>query len=436
MAPRLLRWLHPGIGVKRWMLLIFISACAIVLSLFILIGKDLVSSIYGNLQARSPAWMAVLAFTLLLLGGAGVALGVQRAVRSIVRGISAEAEGRTGEILYEQRLLRRGPRIVAIGGGTGLPNLLRGLKASTSNITAVVTTMDDGGSSGRLRRERNMLAPGDIRNNLIALAEDESRIGKLFQHRFAGSEPASLDGHSLGNLVLAGLQDMTGSFDKAIEEMSLILKTRGRVLPTTLDQVDLCAQMEDGTIVRGECQIPAARQRIKRVFLSKEYVKPYPAVLEALRQADLIILGPGSLYTSLIPNLLVSGLAHEIEAAAAKKIYVANLMTQPGETDGFTLSDHLRALEPYLDVRTMDFVIVNAERVPEELLDRYEEEGQRPVRNDLSASNPWGVMIVPAKLLDIVELDGKPTIKHHARRLAAVLARCAREEFSVTPWRF
>ncbi|MBI3460812.1 YvcK family protein, partial [Candidatus Acetothermia bacterium] len=301
MSPRLLRWLHPGIGVKRWVALVVGSACLTVLGLFIALGKDLITEIYRKLLSSFPYQnlITVLAVLLMVLGVVGIVLGVQRALRSIVRGISAEAEGRTGEILYEQRLLKRGPKIVAVGGGTGLPSLLRGLKAYTSNITAIVTTMDDGGSSGRLRRERNMLAPGDIRNNLIALAEDESSIGRLFQHRFAGDVKSSLDGHSLGNLVLAGLQEMNGSFDKAIEELSLILKTRGRVLPSTLDHAELCAQMEDGSVVVGECNIPEVRKRVHRVFLNKEHVKPYPKALEAIRQADIIILGPGSLFTSL-----------------------------------------------------------------------------------------------------------------------------------------
>lgn len=433
MSARLLRWLHPGIGIKRWVALVVGSACLTVLGLFIALGKDLIQETYRQLNSFPyQNLIPVLAVILMMLGVAGIALGVQRVLRSIVRGISAEAEGRTGEILYEQRLLKRGPKIVAVGGGTGLPSLLRGLKAYTSNITAIVTTMDDGGSSGRLRRERNMLAPGDIRNNLIALAEDESSIGRLFQHRFAGDVKSSLNGHSLGNLVLAGLQEMNGSFDKAIEELSLILKTRGRVLPSTLDHAELCAQMEDGSVVIGECNIPEVHKPINRVFLNKEHIKPYPKALEAIRQADIIILGPGSLFTSLIPNLLVTGLAHEIEAAGAKKFYITNLMTQPGETDGFTLSDHLKALEPYIDIHTFDFVIVNSEPVPEDLFKRYKAEGQVPVVNDLRNSSRDGVQVVPTKLLDIVELEDKLTIKHHSRRLAAVIARCARDEFQTS----
>ncbi len=430
MRPKLLSWLAPGIGIKRWVALVMFAAFLAVLGLFIIIGQDLVREVYNRLVPTADLTLIiVIALVLMTTGITGIAFGVQRALRSIVRGISAEAEGRTGEILYEQRLLKRGPKIVAVGGGTGLPSLLRGLKTYTSNITAIVTTMDDGGSSGRLRREHNMLAPGDIRNNLIALAEDESSIARLFQHRFAGNEKSSLSGHSLGNLVLAGLQEMSGSFDQAIEELSLILKTRGRVLPTTVDDAELCAEMDDGTIVRGESTIPELQKRIKRVFLDKDHVKLYPKALAAIREADIIILGPGSLFTSIIPNLLVTGLSHEIEAAEAKKIYVTNLMTQPGETDGFGLEDHLKALERYIDLTAFDAVIVNSEKVPEALAKRYKDVGQYAVINDLKEPNKYGFKVISAKLLDIVELEAKPTIKHHSRRLAAVIARCAREEF-------
>jgi uncharacterized cofD-like protein len=430
MNSKLWPWLTPGIGIKRWVLLVMAAAFLIVLGLFILLGQDLVREVYYRLAlTENRSLLVSVALLLMGVGFLGIAFGVQRALRSIVRGISAEAVGRTGEILYEQRLLKRGPKIVAVGGGTGLPSLLRGLKAYTSNITAIVTTMDDGGSSGRLRREHNMLAPGDIRNNLIALAEDESSIAQLFQHRFASNEKSSLNGHSLGNLVLAGLQEMSGSFDQAIEELSSILKTQGRVLPTTVDEAELCAEMEDGTVVRGESMIPESQKRIKRVFLDKEHVKLYPKARISIQEADIIILGPGSLFTSIIPNLLVTGLAHEIEASPAKKIYVTNLMTQPGETDGFGLEDHLKALERYIDLSTFDYVIMNSEKVPETLAKRYKDEGQYPVVNDIKEPNKYGLEIVAAKLLDIVEFEGKPTIKHHSRRLAAVIARSAREEF-------
>ncbi|MCL6642684.1 MAG: YvcK family protein, partial [Candidatus Bipolaricaulota bacterium] len=328
---RLGRWLHPGIGVKRWLALVIVSLGLFILGLFVLLGQNLVRAVY-NIVAPSALSTLLLAMSLIVLGAVGVLFGVHRLSRSIVRAIAAPAEGRMGEILFEKRLLSRGPRVVAVGGGTGLSSLLRGLKQLTANVTAVVTVMDDGGSSGRLRQELNILPPGDIRNCLIALAEDESQISQLFNHRFHGG---TLQGHSLGNLVIAGLQEMTGSFDRAIEEMSTLLNTRGQVLPATLEHAELVAEIDDGRIIQGESCIPKAGGRVRHIKLSRPNVPAYPKVLEEIRQADLIILGPGSLFTSVIPNLLVAGIREAIERSPAKKFYIMNLMTQPGETTGF-----------------------------------------------------------------------------------------------------
>lgn len=423
---RVRRWLHPGIGVKRWVALIIFSLVLFILGLFIFLGRELVRELYRVL-APSALSTVILAVGLILLGVGGVVFGVQRASRSIVRAIAAPAEGRMGEILYEKRLLSRGPRIVAIGGGTGLSSLLRGLKHLTRNITAVVTVMDDSGSSGQLRKELQILPPGDIRNCLIALAEDESKTSKLFNHRFGNG---TLHGHSLGNLVIAGLQEMTGSFDKAIEEMSLILNTRGQVLPTTLEDVELVAKLDDGRIIQGESRIPMAGGRIRKMWLSREPVPAYPKVLEELGRADIIILGPGSLYTSVISNLLVSGVREAIERASATKFYIINLMTQPGETDDFSAQDHLQALDEYLRVRSLDFVILNSQPVPPELLAQYAQEGSRPVEDDLGETNEWGVQVVREELLEVVTLlrrqGGRqgPTVKHNPERLARVIQRC------------
>lgn len=426
---RLVAWLYPGLGVKRWVALIGAASVVLVVGLMGLVGRDNLLQIYRWLRGLGLPYELVVAL-LVGLGALGVAFGVSRLGRSILKGLSPELAGRAGEVLYSQRVLSKGPHIVAVGGGTGLSTLLRGLKLFTSNIAAVVTVMDDGGSSGRLRRERHILPPGDIRNCLIALAEDESRIARLFQHRFHsrdGDGKSALDGHSLGNLVLAGLQEMTGSFDRAVEELSALLNVRGQVLPATLEDVQLVAEMEDGSVVEGECAIAESPKRIRRLGLSKPDVPPYPKVLEAIRRADVIVLGPGSLYTSVIPNLLVAGVAREIERARAVKIYVANLMTQPGETDGFTLRDHLKALNDYLDVRALDAVIANVQPVPEELLEQYKRDGAEPVRVDLEEPNEFGLRVVKAELVDVVEIDGAPTVKHHPERLARTILRCARE---------
>lgn len=428
---RMLHWLHPGIGVKRWLTLIIFSLALFILGLFVLVGQNVVRAVYGILAPTAFSTL-LLALGLILLGALGVLFGVQRASRSIVRAIAAPAEGRMGEILFEKRLLSRGPRIVAIGGGTGLPSLLRGLKYLTTNITAVITVMDDGGSSGRLRQELRILPPGDIRNCLVALAEDESRISELFNHRFLGG---TLQGHSVGNLVIAGLQEMTGSFDRAIEEMSLILNTRGRVLPATLQHAELVAEIDDGRIIQGESQIPRVGGRIRRMQLSRTCVPAYPKALEEIGQADAIILGPGSLFTSIIPNLLVAGIREAIERSHAKKFYIMNLMTQPGETGGFTARDHLKALHEYIDVGVFDFVVVNKQQVPSELLAQYAREGSIPVKDDLEEPNEWGIKVIRENFLEIVTLlrwpsdHQVPTVKHNSQQLARVIQKYAPDIF-------
>jgi len=425
MRMRILKWLYPGMGVKRWAALATLSLLALIFGVLGLVGKELVKQVYAVFSASAIGSYS-LAALFIVAGIAGVVASVNGTIRSIVRGIAAGAEGRMAEIIYSKRLLSKGPRIVALGGGTGLSTLLRGLKEFTANITAVVTVMDDGGSSGRLREELSILPPGDIRNCIIALAEDESKMAQLFQHRF-GNSSGSLNGHSLGNLVIAGLKEITGSFDRAIEETSLILNIRGQVLPATLEDVTLVAEMEDGQLVRGECNIAADPRRIKRMMLSKTRVAPYEKVLEQIRRADIIVLGPGSLFTSLIPNLLVEGIAKEIEEAPATKFYVANLMTQPGETDNFTLSDHLKALKEYIDISTFDFVILNEEEIPPSLIKRYQAEGSRPVVNDLKEVNEFGLHVLPAKLLDTIELGGKLTVKHNSKKLAKVITERAKK---------
>lgn len=430
-AKSALRWLHPGIKIKRWLALVAVGLGVAILGLFVLLGKDLVREIYQVL-APTEASTYLLALGLMGIGVSAIAVGVHQIGRAIVRVIAAPAEGRVGQMLYEHYLLKRGPRIVALGGGTGLSALLRGLKELTHNITAVVTVMDDGGSSGRLRQELQMLPPGDIRNCLIALAEDESRISQLFNHRFARGD---LAGHSLGNLVIAGLQEMTGRFDKAIEEMSLLLKTRGQVLPATLEHVELVAELEDGRVICGESRIVEARGRIRRIRLSRSPVAAYPKVLEEIAQADLILLGPGSLFTSVIPNLLVDEIRWAVEHSPALKIYIVNLMTQPGETDGFGAREHLCALGQYLNLSNLDGVLINNEPVPQEIQKLYAEVGAYPVQDNLGEQNEWGISVVRAPLLEIVPLwrqhagsIGK-TLKHDPKRLAQAIRQCASEVF-------
>lgn len=310
---------------------------------------------------------------------------------------------------------RQQPRIVIIGGGTGLPVLLRGLKQYPVDITAIVTVADDGGSSGRLRDDLHIPPPGDIRNVLAALSDVEPLIEEMFQHRFKTSN--ELSGHSLGNLILAAMTSITGDFVHAIQEMSKVLNVRGKVLPAANVSVVLNAELEDGTIISGESKIPYSGKKIKRVFLSPNYIRPLPETIQAIRQADLIIIGPGSLYTSILPNLLVPRLGHEVCRSTAKKVYVCNLMTQAGETHGFTASDHVKAIYDHLNCACIDTILVNNEEIPQDVQLRYNKELASPVYFDLPGLYKLGLDVVHA---DIAELKNG-ALRHDPKKVAKIL---------------
>ncbi|PAE20550.1 hypothetical protein CHH80_11100 [Bacillus sp. 7504-2] len=307
------------------------------------------------------------------------------------------------------------PKIVIIGGGTGLPVLLRGLKKYPLDITAVVTVADDGGSSGRLRDDLDIPPPGDIRNVLAALSDVEPLIEEMFQHRFKTSN--ELAGHSLGNLILAAMTSITGNFVHAIQEMSKVLNVNGRVLPSAAESVILNAEMEDGTIVSGESKIPYSGKRIKRVFLTPEIAHPLPETVHAIRQADLIIIGPGSLYTSILPNLLVPKLGQEICRARAKKVYICNLMTQAGETLDYTASDHVKALYDHMKSRFLDTILVNSENIPSSILDRYSEEYSKPVHFDFTQLYELGLEVVQGEIMTLEN----GVIRHDTKEVANIL---------------
>jgi uncharacterized cofD-like protein len=419
------RWFYPGMRVKRWVVLALVSSGCIIFSLLELIGKERISRVYRILTGLPWSWSRPLVITgLIFVGIIGFSIGIMGLVRSVTRGMAPGKEKQSAEIIYRTRVLERGPSVVALGGGTGLSTLLRGLKEETSNLTAVVTVMDDGGSSGRLRSELDVLPPGDIRNCILALAEDEERISRFLQHRFQGAP--GLEGHSLGNLLLVGIEQATGGFDRAIEEMSFMLNIRGQVLPATLAKTHLVAQMEDGEWIEGESRITTDPRQVRKITLSNENVTPYERVLDAIARADLILLGPGSLFTSLIPNLLVAGIAPAIEKASAEKFYIANLMTQPGETDGFTLRDHLRVLSTYIDLHRFDGLIANTVPPDVDLLSRYRQESAEPVADDLESNNEYGLQVIRGDLLGTTELEGKQTVKHDPRKLAHIITHHAR----------
>ncbi|MGD6794292.1 gluconeogenesis factor YvcK family protein [Metabacillus indicus] len=307
------------------------------------------------------------------------------------------------------------PNVVIIGGGTGLSVLLRGLKVYPVDITAIVTVADDGGSSGRLRDELSIPPPGDIRNVLAALSDVEPLVENLFQHRF--NKGNSLTGHSLGNLILAAMTNITGDFFHAVTEMSKVLNVRGKVLPAANKSVVLHAEMEDGTIVSGESKIPYSGKKIKRVFLSPETIEPLDEAIDVIRKADLILIGPGSLYTSILPNLLVPKIGDEVCKAKAKKVYICNVMTQAGETLDYTASDHVKALNDHMKCPFIDTILVNDEVIPDMMKALYAEELAKPVNYDIEALHELGLEIVHDK---IVSYENN-VIRHDTVKVAKLL---------------
>jgi uncharacterized cofD-like protein len=305
------------------------------------------------------------------------------------------------------------PAIVVIGGGTGLSVLLKGLKQYTSRITAMVTVSDDGGSSGRLRSELGVLPPGDIRNCLVALAETETLMNKVFQHRFL--QGGSLQGHNLGNLLLVAMTEITGDFILAIREVSKVLAVRGKVLPATLEPVILGGIMADGNQVIGETAIRDYPASINEVYLIPE-CGPLPETLQAINEADAIIIGPGSLYTSIIPNLLVKGVIEAIADSRAPKFYISNIMTEEGETDNFTAADHLRVIQKHTGKQIIDYAVVNSGKIDEERLRRYIEEKAVPVRSSSDEIAKMGIIIIERDLVSDTEVAW-----HDADKLARVI---------------
>jgi uncharacterized cofD-like protein len=414
---RFVRWLYPGLGVKRWLVVAVFGAI-----LFVNGASRWLTAEGAHFQVNQIVDvffddfmpLSVLPYIFMGLGALCVFFGIRQWMRAIVQAVTPENKDRLVDVLMDMRL-RRGYKIVAIGGGTGLSTLLRGLKRSTSNLTAVVTVTDDGGSSGRLQKELGILPPGDIRNCLVALADDEAMVTDLFRYRF--NEGAGLLGHSFGNLFLAAMTGITGNFDRAIKESSRVLNIKGRVLPATLETVRLYATLEDGTELSGETSISKSTLPIRDIALDPPHAAPLPEVLEAIAEADAIVLGPGSLYTSILPNLLVDGVAEAISRASAPKIYICNVMTQPGETDDFSASKHVSVLQAHAGARICDSVIVNLEP-PKRLLETYAEGGQMPVEPDREAVEELGVRVVGAGVI-----SETMTVRHDPQKLAEVVLK-------------
>ena len=358
-------WLTPGISIKRWLLVLMLGITMISLGLAYLLRALYLAGPYPKFVYWLTLQFLPHAVRAILFGAAGIALGVWGFVKlneSLLAPFTTPDEDVATQV-YHHRRRGRGPRVVCIGGGTGMPSVLRGIKAYTDNITAVVTVADDGGSSGRLRREMGLLPPGDFRNNLAALSEVEEITRRLFQYRFP--EGTGLRGHAFGNLYLAAMAGVTGSFEQGLLMSNRVLAVRGRVLPSTLELVQLLADVEDdeGRIERiyGESLIPklGRGKRIRQVYLEPDDPPAYPESIKAILNADMIIAGPGSLYTSVMPNLLVPGIAEALRASRALKVYVCNIATQPGETDGYDVDDHIMALERHVGRNLFQYVLAN-----------------------------------------------------------------------------
>lgn len=367
-------WLRPGMLIKRWVALLILSITLISLALAMALAwlyrnfafptatTDVVRLVTLQFIPHPYREVVILISGLLLLFFAAKGLSYALIVPLLERSSRGQA---LAQIVAEHRFGPARPElnVVAIGGGTGLSTLLRGLKHCELGITAIVTVADDGGSTGRIREEFNMPAPGDIRNCIVALADAESTIGKLFQYRFdqTGSQ---LQGHSFGNLFITALTQVTGSFEQAVIESARVLAVRGRVLPSTLENVNLCADLIDGSTVRGESTISREKPAIKRIFLEPESPAGYEPALSAILNADLVILGPGSLYTSVLPNLMVSGITEAIRWSLGRVVYVCNVATQPGETDHFGATDHIETMINHLGEGVLDVALVNSNAGP------------------------------------------------------------------------
>ncbi len=413
-------WLVPGLKIKRWFALIVLGSVLAAIGITLLFKLEPIYFIISTARKIFHIVPAELAGVVFIASGAVIFIQAWKKTNFSMLDLNgSRKQSSMGENLYRKMKLNHGPKIVAIGGGTGLSTMLRGIKKITNNITAIVTVGDDGGSSGRLREEMGILPPGDIRNCIAALADDDDIVTQLFQYRFKTGE--GLGGHSFGNLFITAMTAICGDMITAIKESSKVLLIRGKVIPATTDDMRLIARMEDGSYVKGESQIPESGKKIVELKCEPEVCKPSNEVIDAINNADLIILGPGSLYTSIIPNLLVKGISEAIQNAKAKKIYVCNIMTQPGETDNYSASDHIKAIFEHMiksgaqpDKPLMDAILIN-NQLPQNLAKKYEEKDSLPVEVDSGEIKKMGLELVSSKLIQ----DNKEgLVRHSPSRLA------------------
>jgi len=392
---RWLRWFLPGMKVKRWLALLLVGAVCTGIGFYILFSIDiqmfnlyLQDLVYHMTGAR---WGQYLGALFLLAGLSMLILGLNRIFVAMKLTLLPDATPHLADLFYQKRQQRRGPKVVVIGGGSGLSVLLRGLKRYTGNLTAVVTVSDDGGSSGILREEMGAIPPGDIRNCILAMANAEPSLQRLFNYRF---QEGRMAGHNFGNLFLTAMTSVNdGNFEKAIQETSKVLSVVGEVYPATLQSVTLIAETCEGELILGESNIGHSHSKICDLRLEPPDVQPMTEVLRAIAEADAVIMGPGSLYTSILPNLLVRGIAETIAKSPAISIYVVNVMCQPGETENFTASDHVRIVNDYLGKGVLDYAFVNSGLVAPDWRDKYSQSGGNPVINDRVEIQKMGIKV-------------------------------------------
>ena len=428
------KWLVPGMGVKRWFLLFFLGMALLGLGVSYLAREAYLTwtlpeaFYYLTLQFIPQVLRGALFMTIATIF---VVIGVWKFNAALINAVRSNDRGNSNRqqslvnLVYRHRFSARGPRVVAIGGGTGLSILLRGLKQYTDNLTAVVTVADDGGSSGRLRRDLGIIPPGDLRNCIAAMAEAEPLMTSLFQYRFREGSGSELEGHSFGNLFIVAMSEITGSMEEAVRETSRVLAVRGQILPSTLEDVRLVARTKNGRTIRGESAITAAETEIAAVQLEPQHPPAFPDAVNAIRNADLIVVGPGSLFTSVMPNLLVPHLRIAFLESRAMRIYIANVATQQGETDHYTMQDHATVIEDHLGGSPFNFLIANT-NISDRLPERWHSE---PVRiADRPGRTPASGQIIGADVIDVSN-----RYRHDPQKLADVILTLYHEQGEAAP---
>ena len=406
---RVIKWFYPGMRVKRWVGLLAFAVALMALS-------------SARFFIEKSFFYRALYILVTLLGVFLGVLGLRNILSSFINVFLPGGNKELVDMIYRKRYLEKGPRIVTVGGGTGLSVLLQGLKEYTSNIAAVVTVADDGGSSGRIRQQFDILPPGDIRNCLVALADAPTLMQELFQFRFDSS--SELSGHSFGNLFITVMTKLTGDFEKAVKESSKVLAIRGQVIPSTLNKISLVAKYKDGSIREGETAIPDKKRRIANIYLNPPDVQGTPDAIKAISEAQAIILGPGSLYTSVIPNLLIKEIREAILASSALKIYISNVMTQPGETDGYSAYEHIKAITEHSSPRIIDYCVVNSRLISQELREKYQQDNSFPVSVDLDKIRHAGYRVIEGDLVNSLDY-----VRHDSEKLAKIVVDLIQENF-------